>query len=103
MKTVKPEHPGKLLERELKRFRLAKKPTAENLQIARTTLYRVIDGDLDVTVDLALKLEAAFGYSADHWLNLQIEYDLWKARKNVKLTGIQRMVPAHFQTELAMA
>lgn len=102
MKKLQPEHPGKFLERELKRFQLPKKPTAENLQIARTTLYRIIDGDLDVTVELALKLEAAFGYPADHWLNLQLEYDLWKARKNTKVTGIRRMIPEQIQAEFAM-
>lgn len=101
MLMMTPTHPGKALERQLKRFGLQKKMTAENLRIARTTLYRIIDGDLDITPDLALKLEAAFDLSAAYWLNLQMEYDLWCARKSANLCGIERMVPDQ-QMEFAM-
>jgi len=97
-----PEHPGKALGRELKRFDLPKKSTAETLQIARTTLYRIIDGELDINVEMALKLEVALGHPADYWLNKQLEHDLWKARNNGTVTGIRRLVPDQAQSEFFM-
>jgi plasmid maintenance system antidote protein VapI len=41
---------------------------------------------------MALRLEAALGTSADMWLAMQTNYDLWQARKR-KLPKVLRIVP----------
>lgn len=32
-----------------------------------------------ISADMALRLAAAFGTSAEMWLNMQTKYDLWQA------------------------
>ena len=42
---------------------------------------------------MALRVASYFGNSAEHWLNMQQEYDLWHARKVIAddLEKIKRM------------
>ncbi len=78
MNSAAPIHPGIHLGHEVERHELSKRQTAEALQIGRMTLYRLIKGEADITVDLALRLEAGFGIPAVKWLEMQADYDRWK-------------------------
>jgi plasmid maintenance system antidote protein VapI len=42
--------------------------------------------------DAALRLARAFDTSAERWMALQQQYDLWQARKAVKLGKVRRLV-----------
>ena len=44
-------------------------------------LSRVVDKRAGVSAELAIRLAAALGTSAEVWLNLQQAYDLWHAQK----------------------
>ena len=41
---------------------------------------------------MALRLARAFDTTAERWLALQLQYDLWQARKAIKLGKVQRLV-----------
>jgi addiction module HigA family antidote len=49
---------------------------AAGLQVTRQQLYKVIQGQSAITPDMALRLEAAVGGSADWWVRMQAAYDL---------------------------
>ncbi len=53
---------------------------ARKLGISRESLSRVINGRTAISIDLALKLEAAGWATADVWLEWQLSYDLARAR-----------------------
>jgi addiction module HigA family antidote len=74
-----------LNEREIKQNLLA-----EQLGIAPTNLSNYINGKRNFTADFALKLEDTLGIPAIHWVNMQANYDLTKAR--IKRT--ERINPA---------
>ena len=38
---------------------------------------------------MALKLEKAFNVPAQYWLDLQTQYDLWKAKQHVNLENVE--------------
>lgn len=44
-------------------------------------LSRVVNGRAAVSAELAIRLAAALGGSAESWLNMQVAYDLWHAEK----------------------
>lgn len=67
---------------------------AERLGISRVALSRVVNGHAAVSAELAIRLAAALGGSAESWLRMQSAYDLWHARKKRRPT-IRRL------TELA--
>jgi len=92
-----PIHPGIHLKHEVERHELSKRQTAESLHIGRMTLYRVMKGEADITVDLALRLEAGFGIPAVKWLEMQADYDRWQ--NETSGSDVSR-IPRLIQTEM---
>ena len=52
---------------------------AGTLGISRKTLSKIINGRGAITPEMALRLSRAFNTTPDLWMNLQVNYDLWKA------------------------
>ena len=74
-----PPHPGKLIEDDLKELGLSVAQAAKGIGVTRQQLYRVISGDCGITPEMAIRLEKAFGGTADFWLRLQSSYGLAQA------------------------
>lgn len=86
-----PVHPGViLLEDVLKPLDLGVTEAADRLGVSRVALSRVINGHAGVSAQLALRLEKAGAGSAKAWLQLQADYDLWKARK-VSVKNVRKL------------
>jgi antitoxin HigA-1 len=75
-----PAHPGGLIKDNIDDLGLSVAQTARSLGITRQQLHRLIAGRHALTADMALRLEAAFGGSADAWLRMQVNHDLALAR-----------------------
>ncbi|MEW5889741.1 MAG: HigA family addiction module antitoxin [Pseudomonadota bacterium] len=43
-----------------------------------------MDGKAGISADMAVRLAAALGGSAESWLHMQANYDLWQAEKALK-------------------
>lgn len=77
-----PPHPGEVLQDTvLAERRISVTEFARNLGVSRVTLSRVVNGHAAVSADMALRLAAALGGSAESWLNMQVAYDLWQASR----------------------
>lgn len=80
MKMHNPPHPGNVLQdtvlREMTVAELAKR-----VSVSRVALSRVVDGRAAVSAELAVRLAAALGGSAETWMRMQVAYDLWHAHK----------------------
>jgi addiction module HigA family antidote len=57
---------------------------AKNLGVSRVALSRVVNSRASVSADMALRLAAALGGSAESWLQMQAAYDLWHAAKKLR-------------------
>lgn len=90
-----PSHPGKLIEADLEELGLSVAKAAKRIGVSRQQLYRVISGDCGVTPEMAIRLEKAFGGTADFWLSLQSVYDLAQARKTIGNIKVSRLAEAH--------
>lgn len=44
-----------------------------------------------VSPEMALRLSKALGSSPESWLAMQDAYDLWQAKKQVKLGGVHKI------------
>ena len=93
MRMKNPVHPGQLVKENLDHLGLSVAEAAAGMGITRQQLYRIIRCDSVVTSDMALRLEAAFGSTADMWLRMQAAYDLAQARKRNAAAGIERFMP----------
>lgn len=54
---------------------------ARKLGVSRVALSRVVNSRAAVSADMALRLAAALGGSAESWVQMQGTYDLWQAMK----------------------
>src|SRR6185437_8684491 len=78
-----PPHPGAILADTVLRKDggLTVSAFAEALGVSRVALSRVVNGRAAVSAELAIRLAAALGGSAESWLTMQLAYDLARAQK----------------------
>ena len=76
-----PPHPGEILrDTVLGDGRLSVSEFARKLGVSRVALSRVVNCRAAVSADMALRLAAALGGSAESWLHMQASHDLWHAK-----------------------
>jgi antitoxin HigA-1 len=78
-----PAHPGEVL-REFLPAGLAVTEAAKRLGVTRQALSALLNGRSGVSAEMAVRLEAALGTTAEMWIQMQAGYDLWKARQKPK-------------------
>jgi addiction module HigA family antidote len=74
-----PPHPGMVLREYL--GDLAVSAAAAHLRVTRVTLSRVLNGKSGISAAMAIRLSAALGTTPELWMNMQSQYDLWRARQ----------------------
>ena len=57
---------------------------ARRIGVTRVALSRVLNGSANISANMAVRLAAALGGSAESWLHMQANYDLWQAAKSMK-------------------
>lgn len=87
MAMYNPSHPGRIIRQRLIVDEDGRKigsvaSVAEQLGCHRNTLNRVINGSASVTPEMALALEKLHAGSAEFWLSMQANYDLFQLRHN---------------------
>lgn len=89
-----PTHPGEmLLEEFVKPLQITQTELAQKLGVSYPRLNEIIKGRRSVTPDTALRLSHVVGMSADFWLGLQQDWDLWQAMNSPKAIEIKRLQP----------
>ena len=89
-----PTHPGEmLLEEFLKPLGITQSAFAVRLGVSFPRLNEIINAKRSVTPDTALRLARVTGMSADFWLGLQQDWDLWHALQSESVAEIQRLEP----------
>ncbi|WP_026848990.1 HigA family addiction module antitoxin [Gemmatimonas phototrophica] len=89
-----PTHPGEmLLEEFLKPLGISQSAFAIQLGVSFPRLNEVINAKRSVTPDTALRLAQVTGMSADFWLGLQQDWDLWHALRSKEAAAIARLKP----------
>lgn len=87
-----PPHPGEsVLDLCLEPLGMTITDAAAHLGVSRKHLSGVINGHVGISADLAIRLEKAFGSSAETWLRVQAAYDLWQARKHAAQIKVRRV------------
>jgi addiction module HigA family antidote len=87
-----PPHPGEFItEVYLKPNKLSGRELAASLGVAASTLNRILAGTSGISPEMALRLSKALGRSPESWLAMQYNYDLWQARRRVKLGKVGKV------------
>jgi addiction module HigA family antidote len=75
-----PAHPGEVL-REYLPVGMTVSEAAQRLGVTRQALSALLNGRSGISAEMSLRLAAALGTSAEMWLEMQVAYDLWRAKK----------------------
>lgn len=91
MAMLNPPHPGSIVRYEcLEPLSLSVTEAAKLLGVTRQTLNNLVNEKAAISPEMAIRLEKAFGSTADAWLRMQAAYELAQARKNADHIHVQR-------------
>lgn len=92
MNMQNPPHPGEFIAGiYLEPNNISGRELAKALDVAASTLSRILNGSARVTPEMALRLSKALGRSPESWLAMQDAHDLWLARQHVHLEGVCKL------------
>ena len=78
-----PTHPGEmLLEEFLNPMGITQRELAEKIHVPYQRVNEIINKRRGITPSTALRLAKLFRVSEDFWMNLQLRWDLYRARVN---------------------
>jgi addiction module HigA family antidote len=81
-----PPHPGSILREDvLPALGLSVTEAAKQIGVTRVALSRVLNGHSGISPEMALKIEDWLGVEhggrAEMWTGMQLDFDMWQARK----------------------
>ncbi len=77
-------HPGEiLLEDFMKPMGLTARQLAADIDVSPSRISEIVHGTRPITADTALRLGLFFSMEPRFWLNLQSEYDMRMAKRNL--------------------
>jgi antitoxin HigA-1 len=84
IKNPKPLHPGQVLDEVyMTEMKLNQTTLAAKCKCSPRKINEIVNGKRGVSPEFAIVLEKVLGTSAEMWVRMQAEYDLWAARRNV--------------------
>lgn len=87
-----PPHPGEFItDVYLEPNHVSGRELAVALDVSPSTLSRILNGTSGISPSMALRLSKALGRSPESWLAMQSNYDLWHAKRSVKLDKIGKL------------
>ena len=89
-----PLHPGEIVKDALMATNLNITELAKRLKVDRTTLSRLLNGNSNISPDMALRLALLLGTSVQMWLNIQRDWELSKLEKKKSTLRIEPLEKA---------
>lgn len=95
MRMYNPPHPGEIIrEFCIDPLGMTVTEAAKALGVTRKTLSALLNGRSGISPEMVLRLSKVFGRSAEGWLKLQLQYDLWHTQQRVDLDNLKRIKAA---------
>ena len=87
-----PPHPGDFIRTEIiEPAGLSVTAAAKALRVSRPALSSLLNGKADLSGNMALRIEKAFGVRMDTLMRMQASYDIAQARKQENLIHVNRL------------
>lgn len=90
----KPPHPGEFIREvylDPYKGKISRSTVAKHLSVSRSNFNRLVNEDIDISPEMALRLSTVLGGTAESWMKMQINYNLYQARKVVKVNKLQSL------------
>jgi addiction module HigA family antidote len=94
MTLANPIHPGDFIRTEIiQAYGLSVTAAAKVLGVSRPALSNLLNQNADLSGEMALRIEKAFGVSLDTLMRMQAAYDIARARKDAGKIRVRRYRP----------
>ena len=94
MRMLHPVHPGRFLRTEIiEAHHLSVTEAAKILRVARPTLSSLLNAKADLSGNMALRFEKAFGVDMETLMRMQNSYDIAQTRSRAKKIHVERYEP----------
>jgi addiction module HigA family antidote len=80
-RTYPPQPAAVLRDEIIRHLQVSQAALARRMGVSKVTVHNLVSGRARITAGLALRLAHATDTRPEHWLKVQSEYDLCKARK----------------------
>ena len=77
-----PPHPGETVRNILEEMDVSIIAGADALGVSRNTLSNLVNEKNGISPEMALRLEAVLGSTADTWMRMQANYEISQARQS---------------------
>ena len=67
---------------------------AQALGVKSETLSELLNGHIDMSPEMAIRLSLAFDTTAESWMNQQTQYDLWQAKQRMNNPRVRKLFTA---------
>ena len=95
MRMLNPVHPGSFMKTEIiDAYNLSVTGAAAILGVSRPTLSTFLNAKSDLSGDMALRIEKAFGVDMETLMRMQNSYDIARTRKRASQIKVSRFHPA---------
>ena len=95
MRMLNPPHPGDFIRTEIIEPRdLTVTMAAQVLQVSRPALSSLLNGKADLSGEMALRIEKAFGVKMDTLMRMQASYDIARTRSRENEIRVRRFEPS---------
>ena len=94
MRMLNPVHPGRFLRTEIiQAHNLSVTEAAKVLRVSRPALSGLLNAKADLSGDMALRFEKAFGIDMETLMRMQNSYDIARTRSRAKKIHVERYKP----------
>jgi addiction module HigA family antidote len=90
---MRPIHPGEALRDELAELGLSARAFARASGIAVNRVTQILNEQRGISADTALRLARYFGTTSEFWMDLQSDYELRRARREIGDTILPSVTP----------
>ena len=93
MTMYNPPHPGEFIrEVYLEPLSISARVVAGKMKVSPSTFHRLLNGQSNISSEMALRLSKTLGRTPESWLAMQSNYNLWHARQKVNLDEVEPLV-----------
>jgi addiction module HigA family antidote len=92
---LNPVHPGEFIRTEIiEAHGLSVTAAAKILRVSRPTLSSLLNSKADLSGEMALRIEKAFGVDMDTLMRIQNSFDIARTRGRASMISVERYAPS---------
>ena len=92
MTMIEPVHPGRIVRGAIEDLDVSVTAAARALHVSRPTLSNLINGNANISPEMAVRLSKTIGSTPGFWMRLQMNYDLAQIERRADMIEVSPLL-----------